>query len=76
LHARLLQSRIFGGLLRDWNERGGIRPRDKLKAIVIVISVGGASLAFARPAPAIAGIVILLLATGITVVVLLPTARR
>lgn len=75
-HARLLQSRIFGGLLRDWNELGGIRPREKLKAIAIVISVGGASIVFARPAPAIAGIVVVLLATGITVVALLPTARR
>ncbi len=38
MHRRLKGSRFFGRILRDWEDRKGIRPADKVRAIVIVIA--------------------------------------
>lgn len=37
LHARLLRSRLFGGLLRDWQRHRGVRPRVKATATLVII---------------------------------------
>ena len=75
-HRRLLQSRLFGGLLRDWQERRGIRLRDKLKAIGIVIVCGSVSILATQPTWTVLTAIVALLAVGITVIVWLPTARK
>lgn len=46
LHERLIHSRLFGGVLRDWHLHRGIRPHIRYKATVVVLLVVGASLAF------------------------------
>jgi uncharacterized membrane protein YbaN (DUF454 family) len=46
LHERLIHSRLFGGVLRDWHLHRGIRPHIRYKALVVVLLVVGASLAF------------------------------
>jgi uncharacterized membrane protein YbaN (DUF454 family) len=46
LHERLIHSRLFGGVLRDWHLHRGIRPHIRYKALVVVLLVVAASLAF------------------------------
>ncbi|MCY2967706.1 MAG: YbaN family protein [Planctomycetota bacterium] len=50
LHARLLRSRLFGPILRDWRDHGGLRPKVKRRAYVFMavmlalgIALGGVS---------------------------------
>lgn len=45
LHERLIHSRLFGGVLRDWHLHRGIRPHVRYKALVVVLLVVAASLA-------------------------------
>ena len=41
LNQRMLDSRLFGPILTDWQERGGVRRHVKVKAIgVVVIAIG------------------------------------
>lgn len=75
LNAALRRSRLFGPILVDWQEHGGVRQHVKLKAIVVValavaitIVVSGYSLT------ATLG-VITLAAVGVTVILRLPVAR-
>lgn len=46
LHERLIHSRLFGGVLRDWHLYRGIRPHIRYKALVVVVLVVAASLTF------------------------------
>src|SRR3954469_324642 len=36
LHAGLLRSRVFGGLIRDWQVHRGVRPRVKVVALTLM----------------------------------------
>jgi hypothetical protein len=44
LHARMLNSALFGGLLRDWHLHRGLRPHVRYKATAVIALVLGASL--------------------------------
>lgn len=46
LNERLLRSRFFGPILRDWQERKGVQRHVKVKAIVIVTIVLSATIIF------------------------------
>ena len=46
LHARLLENRLFGNVLRDWHLHRGIRPHVRYKATAVIALVLGASLYF------------------------------
>ena len=72
LHVRLRRSRLFGRLLRDWEERRGIRLRDKVRATGIVIVCAGVSLfAVVRESVLFAGILVLV-TVGLVVIWRLP----
>ena len=73
LNERLLRSRLFGPILRDWQQRGGVRRDIKVKAIVIVVTAIGVSLWVSRTRVWLCGLMILLAAVGITVILKLPT---
>ncbi|MBD3672997.1 MAG: YbaN family protein [Planctomycetaceae bacterium] len=45
-NAALLRSRLFGPILRDWQENGGIRPHVKLKAVIFVVAAVGLTVTF------------------------------
>jgi len=75
LHDRLMESRLFGGVLRDWHLHRGLRPHVRARAIAVVAIVVALSLIVARPSwPAIV-IVAALVACGLTVIWRLPTVR-
>lgn len=58
LHDRLLKSRIFGGLLRDWHTHRGVRPGVKTKSLAVMALVVGATVVFSGlPLRAMFGIV-------------------
>ena len=46
LHSRLLESQLFGNVLRDWHLHRGIRPHVRYKATAVIAIVLGASLYF------------------------------
>lgn len=52
LHRRLLDNRVFGPLIRDWQVNRTISPGAKLSAVASIAVLGGATLVFLVPRPA------------------------
>lgn len=75
LNEKMLNARLVGPVLRDWQERGGIRPDVKVQAIVIVaIAVAGTAWAAEFKMP-LTGIVAGLALVGVIVIYRLPEAK-
>jgi uncharacterized protein len=75
LHAWLLRSRLFGGLLRDWQRHRGVRPRVKVTAVLVLLTAVTLSIALGGlPWPLIA-LLVVLAAIGLVVVLRLPLIR-
>jgi len=74
-NAALLRSRLFGPILRDWQENGGIRRHVKLKAIVFVVVAVGMTIVLSSLSlwPKIS--VGLLACVGVGVIAKLPTTE-
>lgn len=76
LQGWLIQSKIFGPFLRDWQKYGGVRPRVKILAFAMIAVVVGASLASSR-LPMLGKVALVLLASvGLVVVARLKTIRN
>lgn len=73
LHQRLMASRLFGGVLRDWHIHRGLRPHVRARAIAVVAVVVIVSLVVARPPWVVALVIGLLVACGLTVIWRLPS---
>lgn len=76
LHERLLRSRLFGGVLRDWHLHRGIRPHVRYKALAVIALVVGVSLYFTRFALAPKLAIAAVAAYGIYYVWRLPAIRQ
>ena len=72
LHARLLQSRLFGEVLRDWHLHRGLRAHVRYKATAVIALVLGASLFFTAIPLAAKLMILAVAACGITYVWRLP----
>jgi uncharacterized membrane protein YbaN (DUF454 family) len=76
LHERLMASRVFGGVLRDWYVHRGLRPHVRARAVAVVALVVAVSLLVARPPlPVVIGIAALA-ACGLTVIWRLPSVKE
>jgi len=75
LNDALLRSRLFGPILRDWQQHRGVRPHIKLRASIFVAVVVGASIYFSGMPPVAAGLVVLCASVGIGVIWRLPSIR-
>lgn len=75
LNQRLLDSRLFGPLLADWQHRGGIRQHVKLKAISVVTVTVVASAYMSRNSPPLVLVICVAAAVGLIVIARLPTIR-
>jgi uncharacterized membrane protein YbaN (DUF454 family) len=73
LHQRLMASRLFGGILRDWHVHRGIRPHVRVRAIAVVALVVAVSLGVARPPLPVTLGIIALVACGLFVIWRLPS---
>ncbi len=73
----LKHSPIFGGLLRDWQEHRGIRRPVKVMAVVLIVAVVSASIAFGSLPVWVKWLAGILAAIGMSVVVfVVPTVRE
>jgi len=73
LNRRLLQSKFFGPILQDWQERRGVRRDIKLKSIFTVCIAIAATIYFKRDSVVICTAVLVFAAIGIGVILRLPT---
>ena len=75
LNERLLRSKLFGPILTDWQQHGGVRPDVKLQAVIVVVIAVSVTLFFTRRS-LVPGLIVVVLATiGIIVILRLPVAR-
>ena len=72
MNERLLRSRVLGGILRDWQHRGGVRRRVKLKAIALVGVMVCAALLMVEMTTLLRGVVACGALTGLLVIGRLP----
>ena len=75
MHRRLKGSRFFGRILRDWEDRKGIRPADKVRAIVIVIAGLLLTFSLGNLSSTLRFITLILVLIGLFVIIRLPVAR-
>ncbi len=75
LNARLLRSRVLGGFLRDWQQRGGVRPQVKVVALAVVALGVSVSMVWGNLPPALLIGLLALAAIGAVVVIRLPVIR-
>lgn len=76
LNRALLRSRLFGPILRDWQQLGGIRRSVRVKAVVAVVLVVGVTLAVSELSVGAMLSVVVLAQVGIVVVLRLPSANE
>jgi len=74
LNVALLNSRLFGPVLTDWQVHGGIRRRVKVKAIVVVVLAVALTIHLSGYSRWASAGVVTLAAIGITVILKLPAA--
>jgi uncharacterized membrane protein YbaN (DUF454 family) len=72
LHARLLESRLFGDVLRDWHLHRGIRRHVRFKAMMVIALVLGASLLLTSLPLAVKLLILAIAICGVTYVWRLP----
>lgn len=75
-HRRLLDNRLFGGVLRDWHLHRGISAHVRVKALALLAIVVGVTCFWPGTHPAVIGVVIVGALLGGTYVWQLPTATR
>ncbi len=75
LNAWLLRSRVFGPLLRDWQQYRAVRPRVKVTAVLLVVVAISSSAYFGNLPWYLVAMLIVLGLIGVTVVLRLPVIR-
>ncbi len=76
LNRALLRSRLFGPILRDWQQLGGIRRSVRIKAVVAVVLAIAVTLFVSDLSTAAMLAVVILALVGIVVVLRLPSATE
>jgi len=75
LNARLRRSKMFGPILRDWEDRGGVRTNVKAKAVLVVAVSVGLTVYIGPPINWLRWLVVVLAVIGVVVIWRLPAAR-
>lgn len=73
LDARLKRSRLFGPMLRDWENHGGIRRSTKVKIVFVTVAIMAVTVAFAGLSWPILLVACLMGTLGTAVLLRLPT---
>jgi uncharacterized membrane protein YbaN (DUF454 family) len=74
-HRRLMDSVLFGPLLRNWEQRRCISLRTKIVALVSMLVAGGASVIFVIQDPLLRLVIVGFMALGCATVVSIRTCR-
>lgn len=75
LNARLLRSRAFGPLLKDWHRHRAVRPRVKVISIVVSLTAVTLSAVFGNLPPIGLAVLVGLSVVGMVVLIRLPVIR-
>ncbi|MEM1152983.1 MAG: YbaN family protein [Pseudomonadota bacterium] len=75
-HQRLLDSDMFGPMIRNWEQNRCVSCRSKIVAIVSMLAVGGASMIFALDSAVLRLATAALLAVGCATLLLLKTCQN
>tara|TARA_Y100001934_G_C12138733_1_gene671431 strand:- start:243 stop:665 length:423 start_codon:yes stop_codon:yes gene_type:complete len=75
LNARLRRSKMFGPILTDWEDLGGVRSNVKAKAILVVAISVGLTVYFGPAINWLRSLVVILATIGVVVIWRLPVAR-
>ena len=75
MHHSFRNSRLFGRLLTDWEDRGGIRQKDKSRAIVVVLMCSGGTLCFGNLSATLTSMIVALVSVGLFVILRVPLVR-
>lgn len=75
LHQKLKSSRFFGRILVDWEDRKGIRPADKVRATIVVVTGLALTLTFGNLSPLLKCVTLFLVTIGLWVILKLPLAQ-
>jgi uncharacterized membrane protein YbaN (DUF454 family) len=75
LYQRMKKSRLFGRLLTDWEENQGIRLKDRLRAIAIVVGGASITLIFGNLPTWLLVTALVFVAIGVLVILSLPSAK-
>ena len=73
LNDRLMRSRLIGPILRDWQQRRGVRRSVKFKSVVLVVVVVSASVALSGLPIAWKIAIVAVASIGVIVILRLPT---
>ncbi len=76
MHHRFCNSRLFSRLLTDWEVRGGIRQKDKTRAIVVALLCSSCTLYFGNLSATLTSLVVLLVSVGIVVILRVPLVQE
>ena len=76
LNRKLLNSRLIGPVLTDWQVKRGVRRSIKIKATSVVVLAVSATIFFSEAGPGLCAVVICVAAIGIAVIIKLPTIPR
>ncbi|MBX9788944.1 MAG: YbaN family protein [Pirellulales bacterium] len=75
LDRRLRQSRLFGQMLRDWDEHGGIRPRAKISAIAFSLTLSTVMVLVIQPTLGTFSLIAIGTGIGIALILRIPTVN-
>lgn len=74
-HRRLLESELFGSMIRNWEQNRCISRRTKVVAIGSMLIAGSASIVFALEDPGLRIATVVLMAVGCATILLLRTCE-
>lgn len=72
LRRRLLESKLFGSFLKDWQQHKGIRRSVKWRAVALIFIVVSATCWFSQMSPVLLAAVIVAACIGTVIVIALP----
>lgn len=75
LRRRLLESRLFGSILQDWQQHRGIRRGVKYRAVALVVLLVAATCWFSNFSPVLLTVVVSAACVGVGVIVALPVVE-
>ena len=76
LNERLKRSKLFGQMLRDWEQHRALRSSTKMKTVALTLVIIGATAAVAQPSPVLLLLLIVMGGFGTYLVLRLPTLPK